>query len=164
MVNPQIKMLKKWKKNMNYQVLCLLPGLTLAAALPAYSHTTSNNQTTHSAVLVAQSSQQGGAMGNDDAMMKKPGAMGNDDAMMEKPDGMMNDGAMMKKPGAVIGLGSRGEEVRAAQSFLRRQGFYSGPTNGIFDAQTQAAVIKFQNSKKITPTGMIGPTTRAAMR
>lgn len=136
---------------MNLKVLCLLPSLTLAAALPAYSHTTSNNQTTRSAVLVAQSSQQGGAMSNDDAMMKKPGAM-------------MNDGAMMKKPGAVLGLGSSGEEVRAAQSFLRRQGFYSGPTNGIFDAQTQAAVIKFQNSKKITPTGMIGPTTRAAMR
>jgi len=128
---------------MNWKVLCLIPGLTLAA-VPAYSNTNSNNQIAPSAVFLAQSSQQGDAMMNGGTMMKKPGAM-------------MNGGAMMR-------MGSRGEEVKAAQSFLTRQGFYSGPINGIFDTETRSAVTKFQTSKKITPTGIIGPTTRAAMQ
>ncbi len=72
--------------------------------------------------------------------------------MMKKPGAMMNGGAMMR-------MGNRGEEVKAAQSFLTRQGFYSEPVNGIFDTETRSAVTKFQNSKKITPTGIIGPTT-----
>ena len=127
---------------MNWKVLCLIPGLTLAA-VPAYANTNSNNQIAHSAVFLAQSSQ-GDTMMNGGAMMKKPGAM-------------MNGGA-------VIRMGSRGEEVKAAQSFLTRQGFYTGPINGIFDTETRSAVTKFQNSKKITPTGIIGPTTRAAMQ
>lgn len=124
---------------MNWQFLCLLPGLTLV--VPAYSHT--NNQTALSAVLLAQSGQQGGSMMNG--------------GFMKKPDTMMNGGSMMR-------MGSRGEEVKAAQSFLKRQGFYTGPINGIFDDKTRLAVTKFQNSKKITPTGIIGPTTRAAMQ
>ena len=127
---------------MNWKVLCLIPGLTLAA-VPAYSNTNSNNQIAASAVFLAQSSQ-GDTMMNGGAMMKKPGAM-------------MNGGAMMR-------MGSRGEEVKAAQSFFTRQGFYTGPINGIFDDKTRLAVTKFQNSKKITPTGIIGPTTRAAMQ
>jgi peptidoglycan hydrolase-like protein with peptidoglycan-binding domain len=135
---------------MNWKVLCLIPGLTLAA-VPAYSNTNSNNQIAASAVFLAQSSQQGDTMMNGGTMMKKPGAM-------------MNGGAMMKKPGAMMRMGSRGEEVKAAQSFLTRQGFYTGPINGIFDTETRSAVTKFQNSKKITPTGIIGPTTRAAMQ
>ena len=122
---------------MNWKVLCLIPGLTLAA-VPAYSNTNSNNQIAPSAVFLAQSSQQG--------------------------DTMMNGGAMMKKPGAMMRMGSRGEAVKAAQSFLTRQGFYSRAINGIFDTETRSAVTKFQNSKKITPTGIIGPTTRAAMQ
>ena len=134
---------------MNWKVLCLIPGLTLAA-VPAYSNTNSNNQITPSAVFLAQSSQ-GDTMMNGGTMMKKPGAM-------------MNGGTMMKKPGAMMRMGSRGEEVKAAQNFLTRQGFYTGPINGIFDTETRSAVTKFQNSKKITPTGIIGPTTRAAMQ
>lgn len=127
---------------MNWKVLCLIPGLTLAA-VPAYANTNSNNQIAPSAVFLAQSSQ-GDTMMNGDAMMKKPGAM-------------MNGNTMMR-------MGSRGEEVKAAQSFLTRQGFYTGSINGIFDTETRSAVMKFQNSKKITPTGIIGPTTRAAMQ
>lgn len=101
--------------------------------------------------------------------MKKPDTMMNDGAMMRKPGAtmnngtMMNDGAMMRQSN-MMGMGSRGEEVKAAQSFLEQQGFYTGPINGIFDAPTRAAVINFQNSKKITPTGIIGPTTRSAMQ
>lgn len=82
---------------------------------------------------------------------------------MMKPGSMMNGGSMMK-PDAMMRMGSRGEEVKAAQSFLTRQGFYTGPINGIFDNETRLGVTKFQNSKKITPTGIIGPTTRAAMQ
>lgn len=127
---------------MNWKVLCLIPALTLTA-VPAYSNTSSNNQATRSDILVAQGSEQGDTM--------------------KKPNTMMNDGAMMRHSN-MMGMGSRGEEVKAAQSFLEQQGFYTGPINGIFDAPTRAAVVNFQNSKKITPTGIIGPTTRSAMQ
>lgn len=120
---------------MNWKVLCLIP-VTLAT-VPAYANTNSNNQTTSSPVVIAQSNQQGGSM--------------------------MNGGSMMK-PDAMMGMGSRGDSVEAAQSFLTGTGFYTGPINGIFDNELRAAVIKFQNSKKITPTGIIGPTTRSAMQ
>lgn len=126
---------------MNWKVLCLIP-VTLAT-VPAYANTNSNNQTTSSPVVIAQSSQQGDSMMNGGSMMK--------------PDSMM-------KPSAMMGMGSRGDSVEAAQSFLTGTGFYAGPINGIFDNETRAAVIKFQNSKKITPTGIIGPTTRSAMQ
>ncbi len=132
---------------MNWKVLCLIP---LTLAMPAYANTNSNNQITSSAVVIAQSNQQGGSMMNGGSMMK-PGAM-------------MNGGGSMMKPGAMMGMGSRGDSVEAAQSFLTGTGFYTGPINGIFDNETRAAVVKFQNSKKITPTGIIGPTTRSAMQ
>jgi peptidoglycan hydrolase-like protein with peptidoglycan-binding domain len=54
---------------------------------------------------------------------------------------MMNGGGSMMKPGAMMGMGSRGDSVEAAQSFLTGTGFYNGPINGIFDNETRAAVI-----------------------
>ena len=152
---------------MNWKVLCLLPGLALVT-VPAYAHTSSN-------VLVAQTGQQGGAMMSPHDAMKKPGAMMNNGSM-KKPGGAMMNGSSMKKPGATMSnsmkkpgammmhMGSRGEEVKTAQSFLKQKGLYSGPVNGVFDGKTQAAVMKFQKSKGLTPDGMIGPRTQAAMK
>ena len=126
---------------MNWKVLGLLPILTLAA-VPAYSHTNSNNQIDSSSVLVAQN-QPSGAMEGES---------------MQQPSGaMMNSSTMM-------GMGSMGEEVEAAQRYLQQQGFYTGPLNGTYDEATRSAVIEFQNSKQIEPTGIIGPTTRGAMQ
>lgn len=157
---------------MNWKVLCLLSGLTLVT-VPAYAHTSGN-------VLVAQTSQQGGAMTGPSGSMKKPGAM-SPSGSMKKPGAMMNGSSMkkpgatmtnssMKKPGAMTNkgammhMGSRGEQVKTAQNFLKQKGLYNGPVNGVFDSKMQAAVMKFQKSKGLTPDGMIGPRTQAAMK
>ncbi len=122
---------------MNWKVACLLSGLALAIAVPAYS--SSNTQVEQSATLIAQN--QGDAM-----------------------KGGMMQGDAMKKTGATLTVGSRGESVRTAQKLLKRYGFYTGSIDGIYGNEMRAAVIKFQNSKKIAPTGMIGSTTQAAMQ
>ncbi|HEY9690660.1 MAG TPA: peptidoglycan-binding domain-containing protein [Oculatellaceae cyanobacterium] len=135
---------------MNFKVLCLISGLTLAAAMPAYS---SPNLATNP-FQIAQSDQSSGAMNRGDAMSPE-NAMKQGDAM--KSGNAMTPGSTMLK------TGSTGEDVRVVQKFLRRKGFYTGSVNGMFDNETRTAVIKFQNSKKISPTGIVGPTTRSAM-
>ncbi len=132
---------------MNWKVACLLSGLTLSIAVPAYS--SSNNQVEQSATLIAQN--QGDAM---------KGGMMQGDAM----HGDMMQGDAMKKASATLTVGSKGESVRTAQKLLKQYGFYTGSIDGVYGNEMRAAVIKFQNSKKISQTGMIGPTTQAAMQ
>lgn len=61
--------------------------------------------------------------------------------------------------------GMQGEDVSYLQSFLQKQGLYSGAISGSFDAETRAAAIGFQKRHGITPQlGYVGPKTRAAMR
>ena len=141
---------------MNWKVLFLLSGLTLIAPLPAYSSTNLHSQTEEDSVIVAQSD----AMNQGDAM-RPGGAMNQGDAM--RPGGTMNQGGAMNQSSAILRTGSTGEQVRSVQKFLRRKGFYNGSINGVFDQETRAAVINFQNSRKISPTGIVGPTTRNAM-
>lgn len=64
---------------------------------------------------------------------------------------------------SLLKVGSSGAEVTALQKALTAQGVYSGPINGNFGPQTQAAVKKFQTAHKITPAGYTGPATRAAL-
>jgi peptidoglycan hydrolase-like protein with peptidoglycan-binding domain len=144
---------------MNWKGLCLLSGLTFAAPLPAFSQINVPQQTASGAVLVAQSAPQGGTMMRQGDTMMRQG-----DTMMHQGNTMMQSSGAMNQPHAMLRTGSTGEQVRSVQKFLRRKGFYTGSINGVFDESTRAAVIKFQNSKKITPTGMVGPTTQGAMR
>ena len=60
-------------------------------------------------------------------------------------------------------LGSTGQAVKDLQTSLKQLGFYKGPINGKYGRQTQAAVIKFQQSKNLPADGVVGPKTRAAM-
>lgn len=60
-------------------------------------------------------------------------------------------------------VGSTGQAVKDLQTSLKQLGFYNGPINGKFGAQTRAAVIKFQQSKNLPADGVVGPKTRAAM-
>jgi N-acetyl-anhydromuramyl-L-alanine amidase AmpD len=68
-------------------------------------------------------------------------------------------------------LGSQGLEVKALQVYLNSMGFRvaeSGPGSPGFETETfgkltEAALIRFQTSKNIRPTGIVGPQTRAAM-
>ena len=140
---------------MNWKVLCLLSGITLAAPLPAYSSTNLQPQTASDSILVAQAMTQGDAMNQGGAMMQG-------DAMNQ--GGAMMQGGAMSQNSTMLRTGSTGEQVRTVQKFLRRKGFYNGSVNGVFDQNTRTAVIRFQKSKKIAQTGIVGPTTRAAMR
>lgn len=60
--------------------------------------------------------------------------------------------------------------VRTAQRTLRFLGYYSGRTNGVYDDALAAAILKFQQSKKLVGTdrdpgaGRIGPLTRGTLR
>jgi peptidoglycan hydrolase-like protein with peptidoglycan-binding domain len=63
-----------------------------------------------------------------------------------------------------IQLGSTGADVTFLQDQLKRLGYLTGTSDGSFGATTQAAVIKFQNDKKIAQAdGVVGPTTWAAL-
>lgn len=59
--------------------------------------------------------------------------------------------------------GSRGEDVRTAQSKLRRWGYLDGSVDGIFGALTYRAVRKFQQKNGLIVDGVIGPQTRNAL-
>lgn len=63
----------------------------------------------------------------------------------------------------VLAIGSTGQPVQDVQLFLKQAGLYTGAVDGVFGAEMQAAVEKFQDSKNITSDGVIGPATWAAM-
>lgn len=60
--------------------------------------------------------------------------------------------------------GDRGEAVRTLQIALIEAGFDLGEADGIFGEQTQAAVVAFQQQRNLTPDGIVGPLTEAALR
>lgn len=53
--------------------------------------------------------------------------------------------------------GSKGALVQLVQNRLRAAGYYHGKTHGIFDRQTEQAVIRFQKKEKLEVTGQIHP-------
>lgn len=59
--------------------------------------------------------------------------------------------------------GARGSAVRFIQSLLQRLNFAPGPIDGIFGADTQAAVIAFQASRNIPTTGVVDQATWDAL-
>ncbi|MHC5611519.1 MAG: peptidoglycan-binding domain-containing protein [Nostoc sp.] len=134
---------------MNWKVLALLPALTLAAALPAYSLTNNKSHNPTTASYVAQNPQPGNTM-------KKPNAAPN-----VHPKHRSNSTANNSN---VLRVGSRGEAVKTAQNSLKQQGFYNGNVTGVFDNNTRSAVIQFQKSKKLRADGIIGHRTLASLK
>lgn len=70
------------------------------------------------------------------------------------------------RPGAGMGaLSALREEVRAVQRQLWARGYSLGPcgTDGEFGADTRRAVCAFQRKKELSPDGVVGPLTRAAL-
>lgn len=59
--------------------------------------------------------------------------------------------------------GSRGEEVKQIQTVLKDRQLYTGNIDGIYGAQTEQAVIKFQKQMGLTPDGIAGPKTLSAL-
>jgi peptidoglycan hydrolase-like protein with peptidoglycan-binding domain len=66
---------------------------------------------------------------------------------------------------ATISLGSTGGDVRRLQRVLARHLLWNpfGPITGTFDAGLETAVKNFQSSQGLTPDGIVGPATWAAL-
>lgn len=89
--------------------------------------------------------------------------------MMKKE--MMKDDSMMKKdmmkmtaPTSDLYMGAKGDAVTSLQKYLEEQGFLvlpSGVSHGYFGGLTKKAVMKYQESLGVTPTGYFGPITRS---
>jgi peptidoglycan L-alanyl-D-glutamate endopeptidase CwlK len=60
--------------------------------------------------------------------------------------------------------GSAGPDVLTLQSALKQLGFDPRGVDGVFGAGTEAAVKDFQRSKGLTPDGLVGPNTMAALQ
>jgi peptidoglycan hydrolase-like protein with peptidoglycan-binding domain len=58
---------------------------------------------------------------------------------------------------------ARGSEVLKLQQFLSTQGYLQAVPNGTFGLATLAAVKAYQQSAGISPTGYVGPQTRAGI-
>ncbi len=57
--------------------------------------------------------------------------------------------------------GNTGPEIGKLQQRLQNLGYYQGQISNYFDQSTEIAVINFQRRNRITPTGVVGPTTQA---
>ncbi|MEC4895114.1 MAG: peptidoglycan-binding protein [Oscillatoria sp. PMC 1051.18] len=63
----------------------------------------------------------------------------------------------------ILKIGDRGAQIQTLQTRLTQAGFYNGEINGVFDAQTDAAVRRFQQAKGLTVDGLVGPLTIGAL-
>lgn len=64
----------------------------------------------------------------------------------------------------LIKEGDGGSYVQMLQVALRRAGFDTGSTDGIFGARTKAAVVAFQNQQGLVPDGIVGAITAERLR
>ena len=64
---------------------------------------------------------------------------------------------------AVLRQGSKGGEVKEVQRRLKQWGYYSGSVDGIYGKQTVEAVKRFQKKNGLTPDGIAGKATYAAL-
>lgn len=64
---------------------------------------------------------------------------------------------------AVYRQGSQGDQVRAIQTKLKRWGYYSGAVDGVYGKKTAEAVRYFQRQNGLTPDGVCGEKTLAAL-
>jgi Putative peptidoglycan binding domain len=66
-------------------------------------------------------------------------------------------------PAATLKLGDHGNAVKELQRALRSVGFTIGTIDGDFGASTERALIAFQTAHHLSPDGVLGPATRAAL-
>lgn len=63
----------------------------------------------------------------------------------------------------MLKLDSRSDQVETVQKWLGELGFNPGPVDGIFGANTEKAVIRFQETANLYSDGVVGPTTMEAL-
>ncbi len=64
---------------------------------------------------------------------------------------------------SVLRIGATGPETVALQQALAHENFSPGLADGAFGPATEAALIAFQKSENLTPDGIAGPETSAAL-
>lgn len=64
---------------------------------------------------------------------------------------------------AAVYWGSRGDEVYRVQAKLAQYGYYDGALDGVFGQGTYDAVVWFQRRNSLTPDGVVGSATAAAL-
>lgn len=64
---------------------------------------------------------------------------------------------------AALQEGSTGAEVTRVQKRLQNLGYFNAGVTGNFGSQTRDAVIQFQQAKGLTPDGVVGNDTKAAL-
>ncbi|MBW4649966.1 MAG: peptidoglycan-binding protein [Kastovskya adunca ATA6-11-RM4] len=62
-----------------------------------------------------------------------------------------------------IQRGDKGTSVTNLQQNLITAGYYNGPVTGFYGSLTQSAVVKFQRANGLTPDGIAGSRTLAAL-
>ncbi|MEI8249191.1 MAG: peptidoglycan-binding domain-containing protein, partial [Candidatus Taylorbacteria bacterium] len=62
-----------------------------------------------------------------------------------------------------LGLNSKGSDVSALQTRLKKDGYYSGPITGTFGPLTQVAVKKYQSAHGLKQAGVVGPATQSLL-
>lgn len=74
-------------------------------------------------------------------------------------------GDMMRKSAVKRGPVFRAtkEQIKQAQSMLKGRGFYTGAETGKLDADTRAAVKKYQEAESLKVTGTMNKTTLEKM-
>jgi hypothetical protein len=66
-------------------------------------------------------------------------------------------------PASIVKLGDHGNTVKELQRALRSLGFTVGTIDGVFGATTERALVAFQTAHHLSPDGVLGPATRAAL-
>jgi hypothetical protein len=66
-------------------------------------------------------------------------------------------------PASTLKLGDRGNPVKELQRALKSIGFAVGTIDGVFGPSTEHALNMFQTAHKLSPDGVLGPATRAAL-
>ncbi|NJO40513.1 MAG: hypothetical protein HC769_00990 [Cyanobacteria bacterium CRU_2_1] len=67
-------------------------------------------------------------------------------------------------PRRMLRLNDDGDQVAELQRRLAALGYYEGEISGVFDRQTEAAVIQFQQDNGLTADGIVGASTTDALR
>ncbi len=62
-----------------------------------------------------------------------------------------------------LASGSKGDEVKQLQTFIKNLDFNCGPKDGIFGPKTKAGVIYLQLTNHLVGDGIVGPLTRAVL-
>jgi peptidoglycan hydrolase-like protein with peptidoglycan-binding domain len=82
-----------------------------------------------------------------------------------QPGDLVNAGqpAPQAAPAAELPASLRPGAIRAVQERLRQMRFYSGAVDGVWGADTQAAIQHFQQGRGLQPTGQLNPATISAL-